>query len=137
MDAKHTPGPWTVDPENDADALGPDGKPVALCYYASMNGRTYNVHSVVRSDEESEANALRIVACVNACEGISTDALSGGLVPRAQLDAALTLVRRMADVWEPEGSGVPAALDRMHALRDDARALLVRYATENAEEGQG
>jgi len=53
--AQHTPGPWTVDHEcisaNRAHismAIGPDGATYA----------------------EQKANAARIVACVNACEGI-------------------------------------------------------------------
>jgi hypothetical protein len=59
MNAQHTPEPWTFGEDN-------DGWYVCGCY--------------VGNDEQhgcalSEANARRIVACVNACAGIPTEQL--------------------------------------------------------------
>ena len=36
---------------------------------------SWNENPDLRSDEEHEANARRIVACVNACEGINPEAV--------------------------------------------------------------
>lgn len=61
MSAKHTPGPW-----------------------AERNGRIFQadrpnltIANIARAfdGDYSSTNARRIVACVNACEGISTDAI--------------------------------------------------------------
>lgn len=63
---KHTPGPWSVDPESeDAEAFvifGPE-KDNGWCSLIACLAK--------RSDLPVEANAARIVACVNACEGIA------------------------------------------------------------------
>jgi hypothetical protein len=73
----HTPTPWRVrddvspwanwiSAENDQADLGEicEGWPSSLML-------------------EAEANAARIVACVNACEGISNEALEAGAVSKA------------------------------------------------------
>lgn len=55
---KHTPGPWSY---TEADGFrGPSGQLLA-CIIDSRSTTTV----------EQEANAERIVACVNACEGIA------------------------------------------------------------------
>jgi hypothetical protein len=53
--SKHTPGPW---------------KAYDDCMFAMRDHTLYVIDKA-----QSEANARRIVACVNACEGISTEAL--------------------------------------------------------------
>lgn len=60
--AQHTPGPWHVYGASVYDA-GPAS--VATC-----NGK-------YRSLSEREANAARIVACVNYCDGIDAAILNG------------------------------------------------------------
>ena len=64
---EHTPGPWNFTQDEHCpecfevkDRLG---FYVATC------------HDGVRSEENAKENARRIVACVNACEGISTENL--------------------------------------------------------------
>lgn len=68
MSAEHTPGPWTVDTDG--------------CIYQGEPKVMHFVHLASAFREESYwgealavANARRIVACVNAAEGISTEAL--------------------------------------------------------------
>lgn len=79
--AAHTPEPWRVDAHNPGDVNGPKGTDVALTLYAGMapieiTGRETSLAAIER--DEAEANARRIVACVNACAGTSTAALESG-----------------------------------------------------------
>lgn len=93
---KHAPRPWnvvdlTADVENGQLRIDSDGGCIADC------GRGRFV------DDESRANAARIVACVNACEGIEDPAEL-----RAQRDELLKLVKRVpyqlssANAYTPE-----------------------------------
>lgn len=67
--AGHTPGPWQVNShavEQDTDQMG-----YVICYLETHDDR---------SESEQKANARRIVAAVNACESIPTEALERGVV---------------------------------------------------------
>jgi hypothetical protein len=76
--ASHVPAPWEVcmDPKNDTWYRGQtigaanesDGR--RICDVWSLGD--------VEPGSIAEANARRIVACVNACEGISTESLESG-----------------------------------------------------------
>lgn len=73
MTKKHTTGPWSVDSDgsiehnNVANIInGADG---TMIVYGQIN----------------DADARRIVACVNACEGLDTDKLERVPVPFAQM----------------------------------------------------
>jgi hypothetical protein len=59
----HTPGPWHVEPGGDNIIRGPNGE----CVCADGSG----AFIAIVNDED----ARRIVTCVNACEGILTEAL--------------------------------------------------------------
>ena len=59
MKDKHTPEPWEVTDKR---------------FIRQSSGRRHVVARVVGS-EEMEANARRIVACINACAGIPTEGL--------------------------------------------------------------
>lgn len=63
--SKHTPGPWILEkPELDCVAISASsGDWLDL---ASVAIRVNDKH-----DPEGQANAARIVACVNACEGLA------------------------------------------------------------------
>lgn len=63
MKAKHTPGPWIYIGNGDIVA-----RSEKYC------GGEKDIASVfLTRNDEDEANARRIVACVNACEGLPTN----------------------------------------------------------------
>lgn len=66
--AGHTPGPWHI-----FEAEGGN-----LILNAPHTGGRYTGAVVLNADSNHNANAARIVACVNACEGIAdpVDALA-------------------------------------------------------------
>lgn len=66
MEQKHTPGPWKVTGTGTIRYIdAPAG-----------NGIMQEVAACMRVEYgDMDANARRIVACVNACEGLSTDLL--------------------------------------------------------------
>lgn len=63
-EAKHTPEPWWTNGREIGD--------MPMMYTKISNSISGN------SYEEAEANAHRIVACVNACEGITNEELNSG-----------------------------------------------------------
>ena len=99
---QHTQGPWNV-----GYGSGITG-PRAAAVYLSMNGVKYEV---IRKDDRlvavvphGEGDALedarRIVAAVNAVEGIPTDALEAGVI-RELLEVLDDIVRRLEwDGWD-------------------------------------
>jgi hypothetical protein len=113
----HTPGPWDYRPEQ-------DGKPitngaVAIAY---MDAHQPEEDDGSAWEKESEANARRIVAAVNGCEGLSTESLESGivaetrdalqaasdwidtqtLVPRTDIQARLRgVIAKAASDWRP------------------------------------
>lgn len=78
MNAKHTPGKWQLT-EQDAD----DKRTCRLVFLAGSGaGKSFGNFQGWSGDgvttrEEDAANASRIVACVNACEGINPEAVPG------------------------------------------------------------
>lgn len=86
--SNHTPEPWSK------NAISPtvyDSEGIAIL---RCEGRTLIA--------ENEANASRIVACVNACVGVSDDALDGGweaaglsaYANRLEVDLAAVIAQR-------------------------------------------
>ena len=76
MSAKHTPTPWVVLPEEcDKPYIRVRGTVLGARFkVANVLTPVYEgVHQ--REAEETRANARRIAACVNACEGIGTERL--------------------------------------------------------------
>lgn len=74
--AKHTPGPWYVNDDHKAMS--------EYCVCAESRGKGFgsSVATVTQRDgdkslphDEAVANARRIAACINACEGIGTEYL--------------------------------------------------------------
>jgi hypothetical protein len=117
----HTKEPWSFHAQGDANeyALVTDGNRWVLSFL--QNGE-YLV-------SEQEANARRIVACVNACAGIPNAALSQGIVPVhlfsavcEQRDANRERIKDLvACVTELISCAHP---DRDHAELKRARSLL-------------
>lgn len=74
----HTKEPWEA--KADPSYYGIVSEICAMeKFIASLGG--------VCSPDEVEANARRIVACVNACAGITTEALESGLIKHLLNDA--------------------------------------------------
>ncbi|MGA2254285.1 MAG: hypothetical protein ABSG53_06445 [Thermoguttaceae bacterium] len=110
----HTPAPWAYRPEE-------DGKPitngtVAIAY---MDAYQPEEDDGGAWEKETEANARRIVAAVNACEGLSTEALELGIVTEL-LDAL-----QAASDWIDTQTSVPRT-----AIQASIRAAIAK-ATEH------
>lgn len=72
---KHTPEPWQAIGSRADRAIISDGRSIA------------RVWGAIQPDDrpphdQADANAARIVACVNACAGIPTEELEAGCVER-------------------------------------------------------
>lgn len=129
----HTPGPWVL--ERGAKAIMVHAgrvptvpqQPVAWVY---LNQRIGGLSDGV-SDEEARANARRIVAAVNACEGLSTAALEAGAIGSLleAVQTAIGLIDYAGDAgigfrnddWQRELNECLAALT---AARDKAKGFL-------------
>jgi len=116
----HTPGPWFLEkPEGDYDAIsGVDW---------------YDLASVVirvdgEDSPEGQANAARIVACVNACEGLADPSV----VP--ELVTALECVTDdlEAEIEDRRGSVLQRTLDRDLEVVHQARAAIAKAKGEGA-----
>jgi hypothetical protein len=81
--SEHTPEPWV----NNAGRIETPGKPGQRVYIADLHQHV---------DEYLE-NARRIAACVNACAGLSTEALEAGALADAlaALSGALSVLQGM------------------------------------------
>lgn len=72
---KHTPAPWMVDPTFKSEVQTHEDKTISSCWHEHAVGKTITLNDVLACPiEESAANAARIVACVNALEGIDDPA---------------------------------------------------------------
>lgn len=82
MKTKHTPEPWDYN-RSDVGLIqistSPANKPIAQVEFSD-------------SFNERQANAARIVACVNACEGINPEAVS----------EMLAVLQKVNCFWETE-----------------------------------
>jgi hypothetical protein len=89
MTTFHTPSPWRITGQScrdyEAAEIGTGNKPVAVILTADA----------VEVTEEDHANARRICAAVNACEGIHTEALERDVVMRLMTACQLVVER-----WE-------------------------------------
>lgn len=125
MDARYTPGPWKIWSHPKGFRVGEsENKPVAEIFPTLFV-------------EKEEANARRIAACWNACEGVST----GELVDIANTGGMLGLredVARIAcqrDELLEALKGLMALSDHRVDLRDaakDARAAIAKATGEQA-----
>ena len=79
---EHTKGPWIA--KGCLIGIQEDGRPKTI---ADANPVGFI------EGTERKANAERIVACVNACEGISNERLEAGVVPVGAYDHAIAGLR--------------------------------------------
>ena len=112
---KHTKEPWKVDTLigcDHVDIRDADGRRIAVV------AGTYPT-----ATKTEDANARRIVACVNACKGLTNEQLAddnfAGLVASnariAELEAALDKIVKLAEYLSKPGL---AALDMADIARD-------------------
>jgi hypothetical protein len=74
MSESHASEPWEI---------AVDGLTIKAVYGNPRMEPDELMPATVRPGRHARANARRIVACVNACQGISTEALQGGIVARS------------------------------------------------------
>ena len=140
MSAKHTPGRLSVDeyPVTLADGksawaklsiVSPSKDPRYLHFSIGMVNFSAEFTGLYPSDvEEAEANARRLVACWNACEGMATDELeeiarTGGMLgPREDVAKIAEQRDELRDVLKSCIEYVAAAGDDW--VTDKARAAL-------------
>jgi hypothetical protein len=77
--SKHTREPWIKGTRADIYGYVKPGSPVPI--YCSGDILVARVLVSDTNDEQAEANAARIVACVNACEGIEDPCALADIVP--------------------------------------------------------
>jgi hypothetical protein len=86
----HTPEPWYID----ADGF--------IC--GSDDTKTADPHCDTQDIDEREANASRIVAAINACTRISTEALEQGVVGQL-VNALEDLYNWLTPDWQQSNLG--------------------------------
>ena len=110
--AKHTPGPWAVDEDGVVYRAG-----FRHGYIKLATAWREDAWCGADGDDESRANARRIVACVNACEGVPIEVLeaqqAGGLPwnvadqidKRVERDELLAVLREAYNAFAHDDDG--------------------------------
>lgn len=101
----HTPGPWAVNYTKFSEVRAENGAVIARCLKLT-------------SLTNLEANALRIVACVNACEGVRTEHLENNL-PIVELVGRHSEALREIEALKAERAGL---VDDINALKDEIQS---------------
>lgn len=113
---KHTPGPWEVnyfvDHDEEGSCIEAAGRNVATLYF--RHGKYKAVLA-----EQSEANAARIVACVNACEGIERPNI---VIP--ELISALRLCISLHETYGMQGMSEERLREKMPDNADAAEQAI-------------
>ena len=114
--SEHTKEPWNADVSiTDKNGWELPKQIVTISSGEKLIARYSTDYGEFPCDSENEANARRIVACVNACDGYSTEALEepGGFMKSfgdalEQRDKLLEALRRIAS-WETDNGAVRIA----------------------------
>ena len=101
----HAPGPWAVNFTKFSEVRAENGAVIARCLKLT-------------SLTNLEANARRIVACVNACEGVSTKHLENNL-PIRELVTRYNEALREIEALKAERVGL---VDDINALKDEIQS---------------
>ena len=104
--SKHTPGPWTYHHEPSLNRYAVRAEPFGTETILSIS---YWSRTPIWDRERAEADASRIVSCVNSCDGINPEA-----VPEL-LKAAENAIGMMQMAWKQYGVG--GMFECMDALR--------------------
>lgn len=103
---EHTKGPWIVSYSKFSEVIAENGAVIARCVKLT-------------SLTNLEANARRIAACVNACEGVRTEHLENNL-PIVELIGRHSEALREIEALKAERAGL---VSELNALVDDINAL--------------
>ena len=120
--SNHTKAPWMF-----------DGKVVYALNKKGVNVFSAFVQDGETDEDELKANARRIVACVNACEGISTENLEDNLPVKdlarqyseairqrdellAALEKAAAVFRAYSELHDSKGATEKAISNMQHAM---------------------
>ncbi len=116
----HTPGPWRLKPSHQ------QGRSAAAFYIiGGVRSRSPGVAHIKNSPTQPvEANARRIVACVNACEGVTTERLE---------DLGKPLMQHLFGADERAARQVKER-DELLAVLEEARMGLLWYQNEFPQE---
>ncbi len=99
---EHTKGPWIVSYSKFSEVRAENGAVIARCVRLA-------------SLANLEANARRIAACVNACEGVRTEHLENNL-PIVELVGRHSEALREIEALKAERAGL---VDDINALKDE------------------
>ena len=100
--SEHTKGPWAVSYSKFSEVRAENGAVIARCVRLT-------------SLANLEANARRIAACVNACEGVRTEHLENNL-PIVELVGRHSEALREIEALKAERAGL---VDDINALKDE------------------
>lgn len=108
----HTPGPWGI-------RSGSDGRIIVTINEAAIEARgDHFIGSTSKMGSDGAANAARIVACVNFCEGVSDDLLTSG---KTLQDFSVELVRLRSMLRERDA--LAAKVEELAAALRDLMSL--------------
>lgn len=109
---EHTKGPWIVSYSKFSEVRAENGAVIARCVRLT-------------SLANLEANARRIAACVNACEGVRTEHLENNL-PIVELVGRHSEALREIEALKAERAGLVSELnvlvDDINALKDETQS---------------
>lgn len=134
MKTLHTLEPWVAsksDPLLFGSQCGTGMEPIGFVYGPAFADRSEVGKCAI-------ANARRIVAAVNACEGISTELLEGAALMakhikgRERLSAYTARIEAQRDQMEIQRDQLLAALEAVLANCLDAEGLSAAYANARA-----
>lgn len=122
----HTPEPWMVDPD---DRPGYEWNNHIVSATDPNQTICFMTHDNTPENIEGEANARRIVACVNACKGIKTESLEMEVLSWITDETGENPLQRERDELLEARRACGERLIEVEQQRDELRATLVRIAT--------
>lgn len=149
-ETKHTPEPWKIDEHENhffimrrwGGGVEPGNSSVfGSAYGAHIGSLEFVGDTAVPTRKQAEANARRIVACVNACKQYTNDELEYGMIEKER-EAEMAWERAMmAAIGEDGPKSVSEAIAKLKTERDELLAaleafrssLLFEYNTEQAK----
>lgn len=122
----HTPEPWMVDPD---DRPGYEWNNHIVSATDPNQTICFMTHDNTPENIEGEANARRIVACVNACKGIKTESLEMDVLSWITDETGENPLQRERDELLEARRACGERLIEVQQERDELRAELHRIAT--------